>query len=1031
VRRFLFCNRIRRIGPIRLIRLIGSPEEKPLARVKPAAPEAPEPIAEIMSTKDHFPIVGIGASAGGLAAFEAFFSGMPADKDPGMAFVLVQHLAPDHKSILTELIRRYTRMQVFEVTDGVEVQPNCAYVISPNCDMAFLNGTLHLLEPSSPRGKRLPIDFFFRSLAQDQHELAICIVLSGTGSDGTIGLRAIKGEGGMAMAQNPESTEYDGMPRSAINTGLVDYVLPAAEMPAQLIAYAVHAFGRPPRPATIPELKTENQLKKIFIILRAHTGHDFSLYKPSTINRRIERRMAVHQINRLDGYVKYMQQTPQEVVALFRDLLIGVTSFFRDPEAFAALETTVIPRIFADKPSGCAIRIWICGCSTGEEAYSIAILLQEYVETTKQNYMIQLFATDIDKQAIDQARKGFFPVGIASDITPERLSRFFTPEADGKTYRIHKGIRDMLVFSEQDLIKDPPFSKLDLISCRNLLIYMGGELQKKVIPLFHYALNPGGFLLLGTSETLGEFGTLFATIDRKQKLYQRKDDGYPAQRVDPAMFSPPMTAVAAAIQQPAIKDTFPQNLPLQALAEQALLQQVVQAGVLVNRQGDILYLHGRTGMYLELASGGVGNYNILKMAREGLRPDLTIALHTAATHNEIVRRLGLRVKTNSHFTTVNLSISPVEADPAAISEPALFMVVLEEAAVQRAESVAGDPDQIQQLAVTDIPASATEARLVTLQQELRAKEEYIQCANEELQASNEELKSSNEELQSVNEEMQSTNEELETSKEELQSVNEELATINAELQTKVLDLSRVNNDMNNLLAGTGIGTVFVDHQLCILRFTPGVTQIINLIGSDIGRSVTHFASNLVAYDRLVVDVQSVLNSLIPKEVEVQTTDGNFYLMRILPYRTSDNKIEGAVINFLNITKNKHTRDALKKANDLNRMAVVVRDAHDAIVMQDMEGRILAWNPSAERMYGWSEAEALNRDIRELIPEGLRTEDIERVQQLSRKEVLEPYRTQRLTKDGTVIEVWLTATALLNDKGKVYAIATTERARGVE
>jgi len=1008
-------------------------KKKPVVKLEPVAVEV-EAIVSETPPKPHFPIVGIGASAGGLAAFEAFFSGMPADKDPGMAFVLVQHLAPDHKSILTDLIRRYTRMQVFEVEDGVEVQPNCAYIIPPNCDMAFLNGTLQLLEPAAPRGQRLPIDFFFRSLAQDQHELAICIVLSGTGSDGTLGLRAIKAEGGMAMVQVPESTEYDGMPRSAISTGLVDYVLPAADMPAQLMAYAVHAFGRPPRPATVQEPKAESELKKIFVILRAQTGHDFSQYKPSTINRRIERRLAVNQIKRLDGYVKYLQQTPQEVESLFRDLLIGVTNFFRDPEAFAALETTVIPRVFTDKPSGSIVRVWICGCSTGEEAYSIAILFQEYVETSKQNFMVQLFATDIDKLAIDQARKGFFPASIAGDITPERLARFFTLDTDGKAYRIHKGIRDMLVFSEQDLVKDPPFSKLDLISCRNLLIYMGAELQKKVIPLFHYALNPGGFLLLGTSESVGEFVNLFATLDRKQKLYQRKDEGYSAQRVATATFSPPLTAVTAAIQQPAVKKHFPQNIPLQELAEKALLQQVVQAGVLVNRQGDILYLHGRTGMYLELATGGVGNFNILKMAREGLRPDMTIALHAAASNNEVVLRSGLRVKTNGHFTTVNLSISPVAAGPLAMSETALFMVVLEEAQVQLIESATVYPDQMLLPADPDgtgVSTSAAEARLATLQKELLAKEEYIQCASEELQASNEELKSSNEELQSVNEEMQSTNEELETSKEELQSVNEELATINAELQAKVLDLSRVNNDMNNLLAGTGIGTVFVDMQLRILRFTPSATQIINLIPGDVGRPVAHFASNLIGYDHLMADLQTVLSNLIPKEVEVQTTDGSYYLMRIVPYRTIDDRIEGAVINFLNITENKQTRDALKKANDLNRMAVVVRDAHDAIVMQDMAGNILAWNPAAVRMYGWSEPEALKRDIRELIPEGLREEDVKRVQQLSKKEVLEPYRTQRIAKDGRAVEVWLTATALLNDAGKVYAIATSERASGVE
>ncbi|MEI6310577.1 MAG: chemotaxis protein CheB, partial [bacterium] len=440
-------------------------------------PEAAEDARPSQET--GFPIVGIGASAGGLAAFEAFFSGMPADADPGMAFVLVQHLAPDHESILTDLIRRYTRMQVFEVEDGMAVQPNCAYIIPPNRDMAFLNGTLQLMEPSAPRGQRLPIDFFFRSLAQDQHERAICIVLSGTGSDGTQGVRAIKGEGGMVMVQNPASTEYDGMPRSAIGTGLVDYELPPAEMPAQLIVYVAHAFGKPAgMHSFVPAPKAENALKKIFILLRAQTGHDFSQYKPSTVNRRIERRLAVHQIKTMDSYVKYLQQTPAEVEALFRDLLIGVTSFFRDPEAFQVLEQQVIPKLFAGKPSSAVIRIWSPGCSTGEEAYSIAILLAERQEAMKQSFKVQVFATDIDSQAIATARVGLYPAGIAADLSPERLARFFSVETDGNAYRIQKGIRDMLVFSEQDVIKDPPFSKLDLLSCRNLLIYMGGDLQK-------------------------------------------------------------------------------------------------------------------------------------------------------------------------------------------------------------------------------------------------------------------------------------------------------------------------------------------------------------------------------------------------------------------------------------------------------------------------------------------------------------------------------------------------------------------------
>ena len=584
-----------------------------------------------------FPVVGIGASAGGLAAFEAFFSGMPADIDPGMAFVLVQHLAPDHKSILADIIRRYTRMQVFEVEDGMVVKPNCAYIIPPNHDMAFMNGALQLLEPSAPRGQRLPIDFFFRSLAQDQHERAVCIVLSGTGSDGTLGVRAIKAEGGMVMAQNPDSTEYDGMPRNAINTGLVDYELPPGEMPARLIAYAAHAFGKSSHISASTPVE-ENVLKKIFLLLRTQTGHDFSLYKPSTINRRIERRIAVHQIETINGYVKYLQQTPAEVEALFRDLLIGVTSFFRYPEAIKVLKELVIPKLFAGKSAGSVIRVWSPGCSTGEEAYSIAILIQECLESLKKSFKVQIFATDIDSRAIAAARPGLYPASIAADVSPERLARFFAIEDDGSSYRIHKTIRDMLVFSEQDVIKDPPFSKLDLISCRNLMIYMGSDLQKKLIPLFHYSLNPGGMLFLGSSESVGEFFDLFAMLDRKSKLYQRKDDFRSGQRLALGRFIPSAIAMNPAFQQSAVKTSSPAKLPLRELTEHALLQQVVQAGALVNEHGGILYLHGRTGMYLEPAPGEAGINNILKMAREGLRRELTTALHKAAGLNCVLVR---------------------------------------------------------------------------------------------------------------------------------------------------------------------------------------------------------------------------------------------------------------------------------------------------------------------------------------------------------------------------------------------------------
>ncbi len=913
-----------------------------------------------------FPIVGIGASAGGLAAFEAFFSGMPADTEPGMAFVLVQHLAPDHKSILTDLIRRYTRMQVFEVEDGMEVQINCAYIIPPNRDMAFLNGTLQLLEPAAPRGQRLPIDFFFRSLAQDQCGRAIGVVLSGTGRDGTLGVRAIKGEGGMIMAQNPESTEYDGMPRSAIGTGMVDYELPPAEMPAQLIAYVTHAFGNPPRPA-VPAPKTENALKKIFVLLRAQTGHDFSQYKPSTIGRRIERRMAVHQVDSMDGYVKFIQQTPAEVEALFRDMLIGVTNFFRDPEAFRALEEQVIPKLFAGKSADATIRIWAPGCSTGEEAYSLAILLAERQQALKKSFKVQVFATDIDSRAIAVARSGSYPASIAADLTPERLARFFSTEPGDSTLRINKSIRDMLVFSEQNVIKDPPFSKLDLISCRNLLIYLDGGLQKKIIPLFHYALNPGGYLFLGTSETVSEFGDLFATLERKQKIYQRKEDFLGAQRAGLGRFLPPMTAVAAAQRRTDEKTGYPRELPLRELAEQALLTQVVQAAVLVNAQGDILYLHGRTGMYLEPSPGTRESYNILKMSREGLRRDLTTALHKAVRSRETVCCPGLEVKTNGDFTTVNLVVRPVAVAPSASPEPPLYLVILEQATqpVSGEQAVGSDQKAAagKQAGQKTLKPSGVDvdARVAELKQELQAKEEYLQTANEELETSNEELKSSNEEMQSVNEELQSTNEELETSKEELQSVNEELATVNSELQTKVVDLSRANNDMNNLLAGTGITTVFVDHQLRLLRFTPTATQIINLIQSDIGRPVGHIVSNLPGYGTLTTDIKAVLDTLIPREAEVQTAEGRWYTMHILPYRTMDNVIEGAVLTFTDITAAKKSLEALRVNEE--RLRIALNAASISIFNQDMNLRY-TWmhNPypgfTTEQIIGKTDADLL-------------------------------------------------------------------------
>jgi two-component system, chemotaxis family, CheB/CheR fusion protein len=957
---------------------------------------------ELSLALPDFPVAGIGASAGGLATFEAFFSGLPKEKT-GMAFVLVQHLAPDHKSHLTELVRRYTKMQVFEVEDGMSIKPDCVYIIPPGCDMELVSGKLQLLQPAAPRGHRMPIDFFFRSLARDRCEKAIGIILSGSGSDGTLGVRAIKAEGGMVMAQNPASAEYDSMPRNAIATGLVDYELPPAEMPAQLVAYVAHTATQTLLSDTPLQSYAPAILQKLYNLLKGRTGHDFTQYKPGTLQRRIQRRMAVHRMEALEAYTEYAEKKPGEVEALFRDLLIGVTHFFRDTEAFAALETQVIPKLFAGRLPGGLVRVWVPGCSSGEEAYSIAILLYEHAETLKQGYRIQIFATDIDSRAISIARSGIYPGSIATDVSPERLARFFTSEPHESAFRISKNIRDLVIFSEQDIVRDPPFSKLDLVSCRNLLIYMGHELQKKLIPLFHYALNPSTFLFLGTSEGIGDFGDLFLPLDRKLKLYQAKLANHTyfsavsARRLVPTLRTELLPQHGTAV-------VLPVKLPLRELTEKALLQYLNPTAVLVNAQGDIFYLHGRTGLYLEPAPGEISVSNVLKIAREGLRRDLAAALHQAAESREITKHQGVRVKTNGDYTLINLTIKPVIATT---NEAELFVIIFEKAAATPGSTTDA----------TAAPPKQTDAGsyIAALKKELHTKEEYLQSANEELETSNEELKSSVEEMQSINEELQSTNEELETSKEELQSVNEELATVNAELQTKVVDLSRANNDLNNLLAGTGIGTIFVDHKLNIVRFTPAATQIINLIQSDIGRPVSHIVSNLADYQALVSDTQQVLETLVSKELEVQTKTGVWYALRIMPYRTLDNVIEGAVITFVNISEIKKVQETLRLSE--HRIRVALHASPITIFNQDRNLRY-TWIHNANPDF--SPEQILGKTDLEIYPGA----DGEALSTLKRQILISGAGTRqqiRTTKAGRVQVYDLTIEPLRNTEGAIIGI----------
>jgi two-component system CheB/CheR fusion protein len=990
-----------------------------MARKNPPArpPKAAPIIHSISGTASHFPIVGIGASAGGLAAFEDFFSGMPVDTDLNMAFVLVQHLAPDHKSILTELIRRYTRMQVFEVEDGMEVNINCAYIIPPNYDMAFIKGTLRLSAPIEPRGQRLPIDFFFYSLAADQGYRAIAIVLSGTGSDGTLGVRAIKSSGGMVIAQLPKTSQFDGMPVSAIATGVVDFQLAPLDMPAKLLSYNKNSTDALQSPQIdIGTPKSNDALQKIFGLLLLQVGHDFSDYKPNSIVRRIARRMAANEVGDINDYVKFLQNNKDEIQALFRDLLIGVTRFFRDHEAFSSLEKLVIPRLFYHQPKEKIIRVWTIGCSTGEEAYSIAILILEKMETLKINREIKIFCTDIDPDALQMARKGVYPEGIAADISSERLSKFFTYSEKSHSYRVHKRIRDMMIFSIQNVIRDPPFSRIDVISCRNVLIYMNKELQRKLLFTFHYSLNPGGSLFLGSSENIASFPHLFTVIDRKYKLFCHTEDlknqhQFTFQKLSDSQKSAPENTPSYFEEKLNVAKPSLQNL-----TEGALLQHMDYTAALVDRHGDILYLHGRSGLYLEPTPGATAVSNILKMSRQGLRLALTVAFQKSTSLDKIIKKNDIKVKTNGDYSRINLTICPVESE--------LFLIIFEEKK-HISEDIQGARLR-NDGALLDDSVLENDGRMKELMQELHDKDNYLQATNEALESSNEELKSSNEELQSINEEMQSTNEELETSKEELQSLNEELATVNTELKNNMEDLSILNNDMNNLLAGTGIATIFIDHQLCIMRFTPSTTAIINLLPSDQGRPLKLFVSNLKGYDEMIDDVKSVLDTLSPCVVEVETKKSRWYRLSIVPYRTLENVIEGAVLTFIDITEIRNTRDQLAHLKELSRLAAVMLHAGDAMVVQDTAGHIIAWNASASNIYGWTEEEAIEKKMSELIPNMSQEQALDRLKKQSKDATLRPYKAQRLTKSGKVIAVWITSTALKDENGAIYGFATLER-----
>ncbi len=898
------------------------------------------------SGTDKFPIVGIGASAGGLEALEQFISNVPANS--GMAYVVIQHLDPTQKGMLPELLQRITGMKVLQVKDRTAVKPDHVYVIPPNRSMSILKGTLHLFEPMESRGLRLPVDFFLRSLADDRNELSIGVILSGMGSDGSIGLRAIKEKNGIVMVQEPSSAKYDSMPRNAIDSVLADIIAPANLLPARLIQFLEQIPVV--RSGLDTEVKDQSSLEKIIILLRTHTGNDFSLYKKNTVYRRIERRMSVHKIDRISSYVHFLQENPKEANILFKELMIGVTNFFRDPAVWDKLKTTIIPDYISNLPEGSIVRAWVPGCSTGEEAYSLAIVFREAIEKFNHpgRITLQVFASDLDNEAVGIARKGIFPSNIAADISADRLNRFFSATDDG--YRVCTEIREMIVFAHHNIIMHPPFTKIDILSCRNLLIYMDPLLQRKLLGMFYYSINPDGIMVLGSSETLGTQSHLFTPVDSKLKIYKRSQTSLVPDLYDfPSSFS--------RNKQVNIENSPPAKpvSNIQTLADQLLLKHFSPTGVLVNDNGDILYTSGRTGKYLEPAVGKA-NLNIFAMLREGLREEFPVAFRKAIMKKEAVVLNNIRVGTNGDSHTINVNIQWIDK-PEALSGT-VMIIFTDVPETETTRLLAGKGKKL-----------LSSIRQSELEKELQHTREEMQSTLEEMQTSQEELKSSNEELQSTNEELQSTNEELTTSKEEMQSLNEELQTVNAELQSKVDEFSRVNNDMKNLLNSTDIATLFLDKELNIRRFTNQATRIFKLIKSDIGRPFTDQVSALV-YPELASDATEVLRTLVFIQKQIPTKDGRWFFIRIMPYRTLDDRIEGLVITFINITDLKQTEVKLHETEQINRL--LINSSSDVIVELSTDFNILEFSPEAEIFFGKTREETLNRNfIQMFVPETAR------------------------------------------------------------
>lgn len=940
--------------------------------------------------KNKFPIACIGASAGGLEALEQFISHIPADS--GIAYVVIQHLDPTQKGMLPELLQRKTVMKVLQVKNRMMVKANHVYVIPPNKNMSIANGMLYLVDPAEIRGLRLPIDFFMRSLAIDQHEKAIGIILSGMGSDGSFGLSAIKEQNGIIMAQDPADAKFDSMPRNAINSLVVDIVAPANELPVLLINYLNHIPQIISKPVTDYQDKTS--LEKIILLIREQTGNDFSMYKKNTIYRRIERRMGVHQINKINSYVNFMKSNPKEVEILFKELMIGVTKFFREPEMWDKLTKDVLPDLMIKQHKGAVVRAWIAGCSTGEEAYSLAIVLKETLDKIKPNIgiLIQIFATDLDNEAIETARKGVFTANITADVSPERLNRFFIFQDD--QYRIKTEIREMIVFAQHNIAMDPPFTKLNILSCRNLLIYMDSELQKKMLGLFYYSMLPEAILLLGSSESLGNQSHLFKSVDDKLKIF--KQSASVASNPESYDFTSnySRSKSSSMVQKKQIRTI--QNI--EELTDKLLLQHFSPPGVLVNENGDILYISGRTGKYLEPAVGKA-NMNIYAMLREGLRSEFPTAFRKAVTNQDIVILQNQTVGTNGGTQNLNVTIKWIDKPDAL--KGLILIIFIDLPKVAKLEHQ-----------LKSRKGNNASSRQDELEEELRHTREEMQKSLEEMQTSQEELKSTNEELQSTNEELQSTNEELTSSKEEMQSLNEELQTVNVEMQSKIDEFSRVNNDMNNLLNSTEIATLFLDKELNIRRYTPQATKIFKLIKSDIGRPITDLVSDLI-YPELMHDSSEVLKTLVFIKKQIPTRDQRWYSVRIMPYRTQEDRIDGLVITLFNITDMKQMEDKLNENENMRQF--IMNSSSDLIIRMSSDLNCLEFNTEVEKTFEIKLKDAINQNFIHLfIPEQNQKRTEKEFNRLIKEGIVSKLKLEMAKSNNTSIELEWSINILKNN-----------------